>query len=86
MPEVCRFYGIVIRMFFADHAPPHFHAEYGGSEAQFGIEDLALLRGKLPPRARGLVVEWASAHQPELREAWRRVQRATHPGKIKPLA
>lgn len=49
MPEVCRFYGIVITMFFADHEPPHFHAEYGGSEAQFGIEDLALLRGKLPP-------------------------------------
>ena len=86
MPEVCRFNGIVIRMFFADHEPPDFHAEYGGSEAQFGIALLLLLRGKPPPRAHGLVVEWASAHQPELREAWRRVQRATHLGKIKPLA
>lgn len=72
-------------MFFADHEPPHFHAEYGGSEAQFGIEDLSLLRGKLPPRARGLVVEWASDHQPELMEAWRKARRGTHPGRINPL-
>ena len=72
-------------MFIADHQPPRFHAEYGGMEAQFGIEDLALLRGKLPPRARGLVVEWASGHQAELMEAWRGAQCDTHPGKITSL-
>lgn len=74
-------------MFFADHALPHFHAEYGGSEAQFETEDLALLvRQASSQGSRPGGVEWASVHQPELREAWRRVQRASHPGKIKPLA
>ncbi|MBI2873750.1 MAG: DUF4160 domain-containing protein [Firmicutes bacterium] len=49
MPEISRFYGIVIRMFFADHNPSHFHAEYGGHEALISIETLALISGKLPP-------------------------------------
>ena len=57
MPEVSRFYGIVIRMFFREHGPPHFHADYGGQQAVVGIEDLAVLRGRLPPRALGFVVE-----------------------------
>jgi hypothetical protein len=51
MPEVSRFFGIVIRMYFDDHNPPHFHAFYGGSEAQFGIEPIAMLNGVLPSRA-----------------------------------
>jgi hypothetical protein len=55
MPEICRFYGIVIRMFFADHVPPHFHAEYGEHEARIAIDSLAVLSGRLPPRAMGLV-------------------------------
>ena len=48
MPEVSRFYGIVIRMYFADHWPPHFHAEYGEHEAVIGIEDLRVIAGNLP--------------------------------------
>lgn len=59
MPEVSRFYGIVIRMYFADHAPPHFHAEYAEHEARIAIETLGLLC-QLPPRALGLVAEWAT--------------------------
>ncbi len=55
MPEISRFYGIVIKMYFADHAPPHFHAEYAEAEARIAIESLALLSGELPPRAMGLV-------------------------------
>ena len=55
MPEVSRFYGIVIRMFFREHGPPHFHAEYSGQQAVVGIEDLAVLRGRLPPVALGIV-------------------------------
>jgi hypothetical protein len=51
MPEVSRFFGIVIRMYFDDHAPPHFHSFYGESEAQIGIEPIALLNGALPARA-----------------------------------
>ena len=85
MPEVSRFYGIVIRMFFREHGPPHFHAEYSGQQAVVGIEDLAVLEGRLPPRALGIVKEWASLHQEELRTAWDRARRQEAPGKIAPL-
>ena len=59
MPELCRFYGIVVRMYFGDHPPAHFHAVYGGDEAVIEIETLAVLNGYLPARARGLVMELA---------------------------
>lgn len=85
MPEISRFYGIVIRMFWREHGPPHFHAAYGDARALIGIDDLAVLKGHLPDRARGLVVEWASLHQAELRNAWERARRAEAPGKIAPL-
>lgn len=85
MPEVSRFYGIVIRMFFREHGPPHFHAEYSGQQAVVRIEDLTVLRGRLPPRALGIVKEWASLHQAELRTAWDRARRQEAPGKIAPL-
>ena len=51
MPEICRFYGIVIKMYFADHAPPHFHAEYAEQEVRIAIDSLAVISGRLPPRA-----------------------------------
>ena len=82
MPELCRFYGIVIRMYFNDHGPPHFQALYGGQEALVEIDSLAVMQGQLPPRAHGLVVEWASLHQAELREAWQRARQLEAPGKI----
>lgn len=85
MPEVSRFYGIVIRMFFREHGPAHFHAEYGGKQAIIGIEDLAVLEGRLPPRALGFVAEWASLHQDDLMAAWNRARRHEAPGKIAPL-
>ena len=85
MPELCRFYGIVIRMYFDDHRPPHFHARYGGDEALVGIESLAVLHGRLSPRAHGLVIEWASLRQTELQQAWARAQRLESPGRIAPL-
>ena len=66
MPEISRFYGIVISMYYDDHNPPHFHARYGGDRAAIEIPSLRVLEGKLPPRVLGLVVEWASQHQPEL--------------------
>ena len=86
MPELSRFYGITIRMYFREHDPPHFHAEYGGSQVLVRIGDLAMLGGRLPPRARGLVVEWASLHHDELRKAWERARRHEDPGTIAPLA
>lgn len=70
MPEISRFFGIVIRMFYDDHSPPHFHARYGGHQAVIGVPDLVVLKGSLPPRALGLVMEWASQHRGELVENW----------------
>ncbi len=85
MPEICRFYGIVIKMYFRDHRPPHFHAEYSGHEATVSIEDLHVTDGRLPKRAERMVIEWANQHRRELEEAWRRAERRQNPGKIAPL-
>ena len=85
MPEISRFYGIVIKMYFADHLPPHFHAEYGDQEALVDVNSLAVIAGRVPPRAMGMIVEWASSHQEELREAWNRAKKLQLPGKINPL-
>ncbi len=63
MPEISRFYGIVIAMYYNDHEPPHFHARYGSSKGRFAIDDLTMLDGDLSPRTRGLVSEWAALHQ-----------------------
>ena len=70
MPEICRFFGIVIKMFFDDHAPPHFHVEYDEYRAVIDIRSLATIGGHLPPRAAGMVVEWAARRAEELLELW----------------
>jgi hypothetical protein len=70
MPEISRFYGIVIRMYWREHNPPHFHAEYSGHEAQIDIRNRTILGGRLPARALGLVTEWASLHEQELLALW----------------
>jgi Domain of unknown function (DUF4160) len=85
MPEICRFYGIIIKMYFGDHAPPHFHAEYGDEEALIDIRTMAVFAGHLSPRAMGLVVEWALLHQGELKASWERAANLQGPGKIDPL-
>ena len=59
MPEVARFYGIVIKIFFGDHPPPHFHAIYGEYNALIAIESLEIIEGDLPSRAEKMVIEWA---------------------------
>ena len=74
VPTISRFYGIVIRMYFADHAPPHFHAVYGGEEAVVAIADCSVLRGGIPDRALRLVREWTELHRPELLDDWHRAQ------------
>jgi len=71
MPEISRFFGIIIRMYFGDHPPPHFHAEYGGRRIKIEITTLAVIDGELPPRALGLVTEGAALHQAELLNLWR---------------
>ena len=70
MPEISRFFGIVIAMFFDDPNPPHFHARYGNSKVAIRIDDFAVLEGFLPPRVMGLVMEWASIHKKELLQEW----------------
>lgn len=70
MPEISRFFGIVIRMYFNDHEPAHFHAFYGEHEALIEVETLSLYRGRLPGRAFPLVLEWAVMHREELRRNW----------------
>jgi hypothetical protein len=70
MPEISRFFGIIIAMYYNDHAPPHFHVRYGQQKALIAIESLSVLQGKLKPRVLGLVIEWASQHQSELMHNW----------------
>lgn len=70
MPEISRFLGIVITMYFNDHNPPHFHVRYEEFRAMLGIDPLELREGNLPPRVLGLVIEWAEMHQAELLENW----------------
>jgi hypothetical protein len=85
MPELTRFYGIIIRMYYDDHVPSHFHAFYGEHEAAFEIETLAEIKGGLPARARGLVIEWGQKHKNELRKAWKKASNLEKPDKIAPL-
>jgi len=85
MPTISTFYGILIRMFFNDHAPPHFHARYGEFEATIEIASLAIIEGQLPRRALSLVQEWAIIHRGELLEDWRLCRENTRPTKIDPL-
>jgi len=85
VPEISRFFGIVVKMFFDDHNPPHFHAEYAGSIALIGIRTLSVFSGRLPPRAMGLVIEWATLHQQELLADWERAQAQQELRPIAPL-
>ena len=70
MPEIARFYGIIIKLLFGDHPPPHFHAVYGEYVGLFNIETLEMIEGDLPDRAKKLVIEWAEIHKDELSEMW----------------
>jgi len=85
MPRISAFFGIVIRMFYNDHWPPHFHAEYGEYEAVYKIETIEVLRGKLSRRAHALVVEWITLHRVELMENWNRARQGLPLRDIEPL-
>ncbi|MBV8359120.1 MAG: DUF4160 domain-containing protein [Deltaproteobacteria bacterium] len=85
MPELSRFFGIIIRMFYSDHEPAHFHAIYGEYEALIEIDTLAVFRGSLPRRALALVLEWAALHRNELRDDWRRARAGEMLNEIEPL-
>ena len=85
MPTLCFFYGILVRMYWQDHNPPHFHALYGSHEALINIATLEILEGELARRALALVLEWAALHRKELMEAWNQCSRNQTPQSIAPL-
>jgi uncharacterized protein DUF4160 len=85
MPEISRFFGIVIGMFYAEHGVPHFHAVYGGAKVSIEIRRGAVLEGKLPPRALRLVLEWAQLHERELLHNWQRARGGEPLERIRPL-
>ena len=85
MPTISAFYGIFIKMFFDDHAPPHFHAEYAEFKAVIDIQNLAVIEGSLPRRAQELVLDWAELHQQELLDDWRLCADRQQPKPISPL-
>lgn len=85
MPVISRFFGIAIRMYFGDHAPPHFHARYAEHEAVISIEGLSVIEGRLPPRAQRLVTEWALLNRQALRDDWKRAQAGQPLQPIAPL-
>ena len=84
MPEISRFLGIIIAMFYRDHAPPHFHAIYGDYEITVEIKT-GVINGQFPKRALRLVLEWLDLHKDELIENWRRAENKRPLNKIQPL-
>ncbi len=85
MPEICRFLGIIIAMYYQDHTPPHFHAKYGDHRASIAIESLKIIEGNLPKRVLSLVLEWAYDHRLELMGNWDRTRDKKPLQKIEPL-
>ena len=85
MPEISRFYGIIIRMFYCDHSPPHFHAVHNRWEIRVGISPLEIIEGEAPARMVNLVMEWAQKHARELMVNWDRCRQGFIPLKISRL-
>ena len=85
MPEISRFLGIIIRMFYNEHNPPHFHAYYNEHQAQIEIATLEILAGSLPKRIRNLVNEWGVEHRQELMSDWELMRDDKKPNPIDPL-
>ena len=85
MPEISRFFGMVVTMCYNDHAPPHFHVRYGGQKALIRINPPTILEGRLSPRLLGLVVEWASLHREELSRNWDLARQEAALNRIAPL-
>lgn len=88
MPEICRFFGIIIRMYVEPQAPhhrPHFHAYYQGDVGVYAIDEVELIAGQLPRRQHRLVQAWAELHQKELLADWERLQSGRIPFRIDPL-
>ena len=85
MPEISRFFGIIVFMYFDEHNPPHFHVRYGDERAVVSINELRVMEGKLSRRALSLVLEWANEHRNELMNNWNSLQTTGEYSKIDPL-
>lgn len=85
MPTISSFFGIVIRMYYREHVPPHFHAVYGSQDVAVSIETLEVLEGRLTRRALNLVLDWAEIHRSELLENWKLVVEHKPLKDIRPL-
>ena len=84
MPEISRFYGIIIRMFFDDHNPPHFHISYQNYDATINIEN-GTVKGEMPRRALKLVFDWLDLYKEELKDNWNSIKETGKYNKIQPL-
>ena len=82
MPIITRFYGIIIKMYFNDHLPPHFHAIYNEYNAIFDLNTLEMIQGDLPPKAMKLVKEWAEEYKVDLEKIWKTQEFKQLPGLI----
>ena len=85
MPTISMFFGIIVSMYFGDHAPPHIHIKYGEYNASMTIETLQILEGKLPRRVHAMVLEWMALHRSELWVNWQRAQDGLSLNQIEPL-
>ena len=85
MPQISQFFGIIIRMFYDEHNPPYFHAQYGEYKCCIDIQTLSIMEGDFPARALGLVIEWAILHKNELLQNWHNMEQKQSLQKIDPL-
>jgi hypothetical protein len=85
VPTISSFYGILIRMCFGDHPPPHFHVRYGEHKARFDIANGDRIDGDLPPRAERLVRDWAAQHRAEREDNWHRCEQRVPLEPVEPL-
>lgn len=85
MPEISRFFGIIIYIYYKDHPEPHFHAEYAGKMVKIRISDLAVIDGSISSQALKMVLEWAAMYQKELKKAWSQAMARQIIDKIPPL-
>jgi hypothetical protein len=85
MPEISRFFGIVVMMFYNDHAPPHFHADYGDEEWEIGLQPVKILKAGRNRRVQAMLLEWAVLHQDDLLEDWHRCRNHEAPRPVEPL-
>ena len=85
MPEICRFLGIIIVIYYYEHNPPHFHVKYNEHRATIDIRELRILEGNLPQRVLALVLEWSFLHRNELLADWELAREGKPLQKIDPL-